>query len=149
MYSSIHPKPYVFFDYARQLMQKAGIPTNPVNFDDYAVDDLARGVVYPVYPEIAEFYGIRGSYVFKGALFSFEQGLGEFWNLRQFVTNCYRDYAKYRPNQLTNERVQGWLDDGEISGFLRGVARAEPRSGAVVAAVGRGASALAAEPSLG
>jgi hypothetical protein len=149
MYSSIHPKPYVFFDYARQLMQKAGIPTNPVNFDDYAVDDLARGVVYPVYPEIAEFYGIRGSYVFKGALFSFEQGLGEFWNLRQFVTNCYRDYAKYRPSQLTNERVQGWLDDGEISGFLRGVARAEGRPGSVVAAVGRGASALAAEPSLG
>lgn len=122
MYSSLHPKPFVFLDYARQLMGKAGIATQPVNFDDYAVDDLVRGAVYPVYPEIAEFYGIQGSYVFKGANFSFELGLGDFWDLRQFVTECYRVYAKYEANQLTNERVEGWLADREISAYLRGVA---------------------------
>jgi hypothetical protein len=129
-------------------MQKAGVPTSPVNFDDYAVDDLVRGVVYPVYPEIAEFYGIRGSYVFKGANFSFELGLGEFWNLRQFVMNCYRAYAKYPSNQLANERVQGWLDDPEISSFLHLVARAKPLPGSPIRGAGRGATALAVEPSL-
>ncbi|MBV9394777.1 MAG: hypothetical protein JOZ84_10220 [Methylobacteriaceae bacterium] len=129
MYSSLHPKPFVFLDYARQLMEKAGIATQPVNFDDYAVDDLVRGAVYPVYPEIAEFYGIKGSYVFKGAKFSFELGLGDFWDLRQFVTECYRVYTKYEGKQLTNERVEGWLADREILAYLRGLgtsARAIP-----------------------
>jgi hypothetical protein len=131
MYTSIHPKPFVFFDFARQLMQKAGVPLKAVNFDDYAVDDLVRGAVYPVYPEIAEFYGIQGSYVFKGAHFSFGTGLGEFWNLREFVTDCYRTYAKYQPEQLANDRVQGWLDDAEISGFLRDAAGARCAGGAI------------------
>jgi hypothetical protein len=149
MYSSIHPKPYVFFDFARQLMRKAGVPTRPVNFDDYAVDDLVRGVVYPVYPEIGEFYGIPGSYVFKGANFSLGLGLGEFWDLRQFVSECYRVYAKYQPNQLTNERVQGWLDDPQTVNFLREVARAEPHGQLPERGDGRVAAGLAIGASLG
>jgi hypothetical protein len=127
MYSSVHPKPFVFFDFARQLMRKAGVPMNSVNFDDYAIDDLVRGFVYPIYPEIAEHYGIRGSYTFKGAHFSFGTDVGEFWDLRQFVTECYRTYGKHQPNQLMNERAQGWLDDAKISAFLRDIARAGER----------------------
>jgi hypothetical protein len=149
MYTSIHPKPFVFFDFARQLMQKAGVPLKAVNFDDYAVDDLVRGAVYPVYPEIAEFYGIQGSYVFKGAHFSFGTGLGEFWNLREFVTDCYRTYAKYQPEQLANDRVQGWLDDAEISGFLRDAAGAEMRGRSNRDAGVRGRIGLAAEAGVG
>jgi hypothetical protein len=149
MYSSLHPKPFVFFDFARQLMQRAGAPMQPVNFDDYAVDDLVRGSVYPVYPEIGEFYGIQGSYVFKGAQFSFGTGLGDFWNLRQFVTDCYHGYAKYQPNQLTNERVQGWLDDTEIAGFLRGVARAEGHGRSPEPATAQGGLRLPAEAGAG
>ncbi|MBV8848808.1 MAG: hypothetical protein JOZ16_04400 [Methylobacteriaceae bacterium] len=126
MYSPIHPKPLVFFDYARQLMQKTGIPMRPVNFDQYAVDDLARGAVYPVYPEIADHYGIQGSYVFKAGKHSFELGLGEFWDLRGFVTELYRVYAKYRPEQLSNDRVEAWLADREVSSYLRDLA--EPRA---------------------
>jgi hypothetical protein len=127
MYSVNHPKPHVFFDLARQLMQKAGVPTRSVDFENYTVDDLVRGVVYPVYPAIAEHYGINGSYVFKGAHFSLTLDVGHFWDLRQFVTECYRAYAKYEPNQLSNERVQGWLDDAEVANFLRSVAGAGPR----------------------
>jgi hypothetical protein len=149
MYSSLHPKPFVFFDFARQLMQRAGAPMQPVNFDDYAVDDLVRGSVYPVYPEIGEFYGIQGSYVFKGAQFSFGTGLGDFWNLRQFVTDCYHGYAKYQPNQLTNGRVQGWLDDAEIAGFLRGVARAEGHGRSPEPATAQGGLRLSAEAGAG
>jgi hypothetical protein len=148
MYSSNHPKPFVFFDFARQLMRKAGIPTNPVAFDDYAIDDLVRGFVYPVYPEIAEFYGIAGSYVFKGAHFSFGTDVGQFWDLRGFVAECYRTYAKYQPNQLMNERVQGWLDDAEIWAFLHGGAGAEAHGGSRTRAVEREGTGLAARASL-
>jgi hypothetical protein len=127
MYSINHPKPHVFFDLARQLMQKTGVPTRSVDFENYTVDDLVRGVVYPVYPPIADYYGINGSYIFKGAHFSLTLDVGHFWDLRQYVTECYRTYAKYEPSQLSNERVQAWLDDAEVSNFLRGVAGAGPR----------------------
>ncbi|MEA2832224.1 MAG: hypothetical protein QOG66_426 [Methylobacteriaceae bacterium] len=149
MYSNIHPKPFVFYDFARQLMRRAGVPLNTVNFDDYAIDDLVRGFVYPVYPEIAEHYGIQGSYIFKGAHFSFGTDVGEFWDLRQFVTDCYRAYAKYPPHQLANERVQTWLDDADTSGFLHMIARAKPHGGLSEQAVERGRLGLAAEASLG
>jgi hypothetical protein len=125
MYSIIHPKPFVFLDVARQLMEKAGIPVTPINSDNYAVDDLVRGVVYPVYPEIAEFYGFSGSYIFKGAHFSLTHNVGEFWTLRRFVTDCYRFYATYKPDQLTNERVEKWLGDAEARDFLLDAADAQ------------------------
>ena len=149
MYSSIHPKPFVFLDVARQLMQKAGVPVTPINYDNYAVDDLVRGVVYPVYPEIAEFYGFSGSYIFKGAHFSLTHNTGEFWNLRQFVTDCYRFYAKYQPNQLTNERVEKWLGDAEASDLLLGMAGVQRRGDAGLFGGGRGAANLAVGASLG
>ena len=148
MYSTIHPKPFVFLDFARQLMQKAGVPLKPINFDHYAVDDLVRGAVYPVYPAIGEFYGIQGSYIFKDAQFSFGTSVGKFLDLQQFVSGSYQAYAKYRPNQLVNERVQGWLDDREVSGFLRGVARANVHASSMQSPTDHPRAALAAEASL-
>jgi hypothetical protein len=149
MYSSLHPKPFVFVDYARQLMNKAGIPSRPVNFDDYAVDDLVRGAVYPVYPEIAERYGIQGSYVFKGANYSFELGLGDFWDLRRFVTECYRIYAKHKPEQLTNDRVEAWLADAEVSAYLRSLAPPQAAARASDPATPRPGIGLAASAAAG
>jgi hypothetical protein len=125
MYTSIHPKPYVLFDVARQLMKRAGIAVTPINFDEYAVDDLVRAVVYPVYPQIAEFYGLSGSYVFKGAHFSVMEGAAKFWNLREFVTDSYRFYAKHQPHQLANARVEAWLGDAETCRLLRDIAQPE------------------------
>jgi Polysaccharide biosynthesis enzyme WcbI len=149
MYSIIHPKPFVFVDVARQLMEKAGIPVTPIDHDNYAVDDLVRGIVYPVYPDIAEFYGFSGSYIFKGAHFSLTHDVGEFWNLRQFITECYRFYATYRPNQLTNERIETWLGDAEARDFLLDAARAAPRARLSNGDTGRDLPCLAVGASLG
>jgi hypothetical protein len=119
MYTINHPKPHVFFDMARRLLDKAGIAQEPVDFENYAIDDLARDVVFPVYPAIAEHYGIPGSYVFKAAQYS-PGGLniGGFWDIPGFVRESYRVYARHKAEDLTNERVQGWLDDPEISSYL-------------------------------
>jgi hypothetical protein len=122
MYSINHPKPRVLFDVARHLMAKADVPTAPIDFDNYVVDDLARGFIYPVYPEIAEFYGIEGSYIFKGAHFSLSIGIGNFWNLRRFVEECYGLYATRDRLELTNERVQGWLESAHTSEYLKAAA---------------------------
>jgi hypothetical protein len=122
MHSINHPMLHVLYDITRHLFDKAGVPTSRIDVGRYVVDDLVFGPVYPVYPAIAEYYGIEGSYLFKGAYFDFENGVGNFWDLPRFVRDCYRVYAQYKPSQLANERVQGWLDDAEIASFLRGVA---------------------------
>ena len=120
MYTINHPKPRVLFDMARHLLEKAGIPAQAVELDDYAMDDLARDAVFPIYTEIAEHYGIAGSYLFKGAQYA-PGGIdmGGFWDLPGFVRESYRVYAHHRPEDLANDRVQGWLDDPEISAFLK------------------------------
>jgi hypothetical protein len=120
MYTINHPKPHVFFDMARHLFDNAGISYAQVDFDNYALDDLARDVVFPVYPAIAEHYGVRGSYVFKAAQHTpGGLDLGSFWDLSGFVRESYRVYARHKAENLANERVQNWLDDPEVFGFLR------------------------------
>jgi Polysaccharide biosynthesis enzyme WcbI len=119
MYSINHPKPYVLYDIARRLLRGVGRPAEPVDFDTYAVDDIVRGYVFPVYPEIAELYGSSGSYIFKASHYRLSKGLGKFWDLPGYLRDCYRIYAEHPPEQLVNERVQGWLDDADTSKLLR------------------------------
>jgi hypothetical protein len=127
MYSVNHPKPYVLYDIARLLLRAVGRPSGAIDFDTYAVDDIVRGYVFPVYPEIAEFYGISGSYIFKTSHYKLARSLGRFWDLPGYVEDCYRIYARYRPDQLVNDRVQGWLDDAATSKLLRQFAGAPGR----------------------
>ncbi|MEA2842142.1 MAG: hypothetical protein QOF41_3472 [Methylobacteriaceae bacterium] len=126
MYTINHPKPHVFFDIARRLFDAAGIAMEPVNFDHYAIDDLARDVVFPVYPAIAEHFGMEGSYVFKAAQHS-PGGLniGSFYDLPGFLRESYRVYARHDASDLSNERVQGWLENPEICRFLQEFAAAK------------------------
>jgi hypothetical protein len=119
MYSINHPKAYVLFDLARHLLDQAGIPWKPLDFDHYAVNDLARDTIFPVYPEVAERFGIAGSYIFKAP--SASRGglnIGTFWDLQAFVRESYRVYARHDGEALTNERVQAWLQNVEICSFL-------------------------------
>jgi hypothetical protein len=119
MYSINHPKAYVLFDLARRLLDHAGISWKPLDFDHYALNDLARDTIFPVYPEIAERFGIAGSYIFKapkparGGL-----NIGTFFDLEAFVRESYCVYARHDGEALTNERVQGWLQDAEVRAFL-------------------------------
>jgi hypothetical protein len=118
MYSVNHPKPHVSFDLARRLLDKAGIPSEPIDFDNYTLDDLVRDTVFPVYPAIAEHYGTAGSYVFKAPEpFPGGMNIGGFCDLTGFVQQSYRVYARHKPG-LANERVQGWLQNAEICSLL-------------------------------
>jgi hypothetical protein len=124
MYSVNHPKPYVLYDFARLLLRGVGRTSGPIDFDTYAVDDIVRSHVFPVYPEIAEFYGIEGSYIFKASHYRLSRSVGKFWDLRRYVQACYLVYARRRPEQLANHRVGGWLEDGATAKFLRDAADA-------------------------
>ncbi|MEA2759764.1 MAG: hypothetical protein QOH65_2377 [Methylobacteriaceae bacterium] len=118
MYSVNHPKPYVMYDIARMLLRSVGRPSGPIDFDTYAVDDIVRGYIFPVYPEIAEFYGVSGSYIFKASHYRLSKNLGRFWDLPGYIQHCYGVYGRYRPEQLADYRVKDWLADAATSKLL-------------------------------
>ena len=65
MYVLNHPKAFVIGDIARRLLEESGLRPEPVEIEAYIGDELARDVVWPVYPPIAEAFGLTGSYLFK------------------------------------------------------------------------------------
>jgi hypothetical protein len=115
MYSMNHPKAFVLFDVARALLKREGLPAAPVEFSDFAVDDIVRGAVYPVYPEIAERYGHRGSYLFKRANYRISRSVGEFLGLRGYLEACFRLYGACDRKQLTTYRTDAWGDNPEVA----------------------------------
>jgi len=130
MYSLVHPKPYVLATVARRLLETTKIPIENENFDDFAIDDLARSEIWPVYPEIAVRFGVRGGYLFKRGNFHTSQGVGEFLNLPQFLAQSYAVYKRARPEQLIHPRVEAWLQDPELSARLVALAKSNLAEGA-------------------
>lgn len=118
MYTPTHPRPQVLFDITRIAMDRAGLRAEPLDTDDYAVDDLSRDYILPVYPPLAELYGLRGSTVLKLAHYRFSRGVGEMMDLRTFIGRSFAHYAERRREQLVHERVDQWLGDPEISRTL-------------------------------
>ena len=114
MYSMNHPKAHVLFDVAKALLTRAGVKTGPVEFADFAVDDIVRGVVFPVYPEIAERYGHRGSYLFKRANYRLARNIGQFDDLRAYVEGSFAAYAKHERAQLMAPRMVEWEANPEV-----------------------------------
>ncbi|MGA9599590.1 MAG: WcbI family polysaccharide biosynthesis putative acetyltransferase [Methylocystis sp.] len=130
MYSIVHPKPFVLATVARRMLEATRIPIENENFEEYAIDDLARSEIWPVYPEIAARFGVRGGYLFKHGNFHISHGVGEFFNLPQFLKASYAVYKRARPQQIANPRVDGWLSDRALSSRLVELAKENLAAGA-------------------
>lgn len=109
MHNPQHPKVAAVCDIARTTMSFIGIMPKHGDPAPFIPDDLLVSHIWPVYPEIADFYGLTGSYTFKRQI-----GMArwpEFMTLEEFVLasyECYRrDLSGYRC-----ERVDGWLAAG-------------------------------------
>ncbi|MBB5419361.1 WcbI family polysaccharide biosynthesis putative acetyltransferase [Paraburkholderia atlantica] len=94
MYSKNHPKIGAIYDVAtkvaRRLQGDAAVETGIRPHDNLAV-----APIFPVYPEIAEQYGIRtGSYFFKG----FDSYKA--FHLNDFIATSYDVYSKYPAEEL-------------------------------------------------
>ncbi|MBB3287073.1 MULTISPECIES: WcbI family polysaccharide biosynthesis putative acetyltransferase [unclassified Rhizobium] len=63
MYSVNHPKVRCIYDIAHAFMKRLGVET--ADGEVIPADNLLNGPCYPVYPEIAERLGVKGSYLFK------------------------------------------------------------------------------------
>ncbi|MBI1868494.1 MAG: hypothetical protein HYS06_09420 [Methylocystis sp.] len=129
MYSVLHPKPFVLFDIARKLFAQAKLRVPDVDFDFYAIDDLARGYMFPVYPAIGEHFGRRGGYMFKLNNFHLSQCVGDFLTLPQFLAASYKVYQRSKNAQLANPRVDGWLADAAASDMIVRLARENLKAG--------------------
>ena len=110
MHSVNHPRMFVAADLARGLLRKAGMPTAAIELDAYLPDEFVRQGTWPVYPAIAERYGVEGSEVFltqgtrTGAA---PRALG----LPAFIAGSYASYARFDRSRLVCPRVEAWLAD--------------------------------------
>jgi hypothetical protein len=129
MYSTVHPKSYVLFDVAKRLWEKVGLAPRNVDFDYYAIHDLARAEILPVYPPIAKMFGVEGSYQFKLSNHHLADAVGDFLTLPQYLFASYKTYAAHDPAKLGNSRVDAWLADEATSRLLLELARDNHKAG--------------------
>jgi hypothetical protein len=85
MYTNNHPKIRCLFDIARLYL----IANNVEIFENdiLPIDSLVNGPCYPIYPEIAERTGVRGSYLFKNTS-------QQFLTLDQFIDASFLVYGQ-------------------------------------------------------
>lgn len=80
-YVPSHPRIECLNGMAKLLLERAGLPAERCNFLPH--DNLANGVVFPVYPGIASSLGVDGNFHFKPARQYKHVGL------EQFITESY------------------------------------------------------------
>ncbi|HEY8138873.1 MAG TPA: WcbI family polysaccharide biosynthesis putative acetyltransferase [Methylocystis sp.] len=128
MYSSVHPKGFVLYDVAKKLFATVGLPARELDFEYYAIHDLARSEIFPIYPPIGESLGVPGSYLFKLPNYHISAGVGDFLNLPQYLAACYKIYQSSKSSQMRHPRVDNWLSDDATSEMLARLARENLRA---------------------
>ena len=93
MHSFNHPKPLVMASLAKLLAIKAGLVTKRTPTPEVNLDFLGGIPTWPVYPEIAEAFGVKGSYVFSQMSEHFSGGSHNLLSLRDFIDLSYERYA--------------------------------------------------------
>ena len=112
-----HPKAFVVGDIARRLLAESGFSPEPVAIEDYLGDELAQDVIWPIYPPIAEHFGLTGSYLFKmkprGDVFP------RLYDLAGFIAASFSIYDGMPAADLACQRVEAWLAAPEIVELFR------------------------------
>lgn len=97
MYSMNHPKLFLFFDIVREIFTKIGISIIDVSWDKTPQDILSVMPIWPVYPLLDRYLNLKGVGSFK---FKMGEPMG-YIDLKYFVEDCYKRYAKYDKASLT------------------------------------------------
>lgn len=129
MYSIVHPKPFVLVDIAKKLFDETGLKGADLDFAYYAVDDLARSEIFPIYPPVGELFGVRGGYLFKLSNFHLSAGVGDFLTLPQYLAACYKIYERADSAQIAHARIDAWLEDEATADLLVRLARENLKAG--------------------
>lgn len=102
-----HPKIFVHADIARRLLARSGVLPEPIAVEEYLADDLAHDVVWPIYPGIAEVYGLDGAFLFKAK--PRPPAFPALYGLQGFVAASFALYEAQGAAALACERVDTWL----------------------------------------
>ncbi|MCJ2064201.1 WcbI family polysaccharide biosynthesis putative acetyltransferase [Methylobacterium sp. J-088] len=117
-----HPKAHVVGDIARRLLVESGIAPEPVEIEDYLGDELTQDVIWPIYPAVAEQFGLTGSYLFK-AKAAKSKVVGEafpvLYDLPGFIAASFSIYDALPAGDLTCPRVETWLAAPAIVALFR------------------------------
>ncbi|NEU11470.1 hypothetical protein G3T14_04930 [Methylobacterium sp. BTF04] len=113
-----HPKLFVLGDVARRLAIEAGLAPLPVAVEDYLADELAADAVWPLYPEIAARYGLRGATLFKRK--GRPGAVPVLFDLPAFVAASFAIYACYRVEALACGRVEAWRQSEAVRALFHG-----------------------------
>ena len=105
MFTPNHPKLIVLAGIARALHQALGWKPEVRYPENLLPDDLAQNAVWPLYPGIAEKFGLRGEYVFRGMMRKGMTGL----SLEEFVEGVATSFSTTR-----------WMTKHSCSGALTG-----------------------------
>ncbi|MEJ1120005.1 WcbI family polysaccharide biosynthesis putative acetyltransferase [Phyllobacterium sp. CCNWLW109] len=95
MYGINHSKARPIHDIAQLFLEKCGIEPNCT--DLVPADVMTSGACYPVYPEIGEVFGVRGSYMFKVPQ-EYKQ-----ISLEQFIEQSFGIYSRLAPDPFLPE----------------------------------------------
>jgi hypothetical protein len=95
MHALGHPKARPIHDIARTFLETCGIETDRADVIPH--DTLVEGACMPVYPEIGEVYGVRGSYTFK------VQGEYRLLSLNAFIAASFALYSQYSPGEIRTD----------------------------------------------
>jgi hypothetical protein len=127
MHSTNHPKLSVMADIARGLLRKAGIPFEACDLESFLPDEGAGMGSWPVYPEIAQHYGIPGSALFFKAETP-RSGPARTMSRADYVAAAYAYYDGKPREALVSTRVQAWRADPATVEFFRDAAGFTPEA---------------------
>lgn len=94
MHSFNHPDLRIMRELAAQLLHKLGLDSTYRNVDRYANDPLKEQPIWPIYPEIAQQFGMQGDYAFK---LNSPNGV---ITLEQYISYCYEIYSGYELDSI-------------------------------------------------
>ncbi|GEP00326.1 WcbI family polysaccharide biosynthesis putative acetyltransferase [Methylobacterium haplocladii] len=112
MHDANHPKLPVLGDIARRLAVEAALRPLDLRVEDYLPDALVDESMWPVYPEIAERYGVPAEFLFRAR--PVRGGPPRLLDLPAFIAESFAVYARVPRERLTAARVTAWRSDPEI-----------------------------------
>jgi Polysaccharide biosynthesis enzyme WcbI len=115
MHTINHPKLCVIADIARMILKRCDIEYNDDPMEDRTVDPLMASPIWPVYPAIAEMYGLRGSMNFKRD--ELDQKVQLFLALPEFVYQTMTVLEMVPREHVDCARARQWIASGALSAF--------------------------------
>ncbi len=105
MYSMNHPKLFALADIARAALERELIKTLP-HVEEFVADTLSYSAIWPVYPELADKLGLKGSYLFKRPNNSINPYSGvQMIDLETLVEESFALYARFASEDLSCDRI--------------------------------------------